>query len=51
VVRAWAAYVEDRALVWSDPSAPEPAPLEEEVRHVVAALDALLAVPAPRPGE
>lgn len=45
VAHAWAAYVEDRALQWSDPAAlAGRVPIEQEVTHCVAALDALLAV-------
>ena len=42
---AWWAYVEDRALQWSDPAAlAGRVPIEQEVTHCVAALDALLVV-------
>lgn len=40
-VRAWAAYVEDRALHWSDPGRPDRPDLADEVAHCGAALDAL----------
>lgn len=41
-VRAWAAYVEDRALNWSDPDHPDRPPLDAEVAHGAAALVALV---------
>ncbi|HET9499138.1 MAG TPA: TetR/AcrR family transcriptional regulator [Marmoricola sp.] len=50
-VRAWAAYVEDRALHWSDPTLPRRPPLSTEVDHACAALDTLLALPEPAPAE
>jgi AcrR family transcriptional regulator len=45
VVRAWWAYVEDRALTWSAvPTGERPVPLSRLVAECVAALDALLAI-------
>jgi AcrR family transcriptional regulator len=43
-VRGWAAYVEDRALNWSDPTHVGRRPLDDEVAHCAAALTALLAL-------
>ena len=45
VVRAWWAYVEDRALTWSAvPTGERPVPLSRLVAECVAALDALVAI-------
>ena len=45
VVRAWWAYVEDRALTWSAvPTGERPVPLSRLVTECVAALDALLSI-------
>lgn len=45
--RAWAAYVEDRALHWSDPARTDRPPLEAEVAHCAAALEALTTTGGP----
>lgn len=45
VLQGWVAYLETRALLWSDPAATEGHALEAEVTHCVAALDALLRLP------
>lgn len=42
-VHAWFAYMEDRALQWSNSD--DPAGITGEVDHAIAALDALLALP------
>ncbi|MGJ0119785.1 TetR/AcrR family transcriptional regulator [Williamsia sp. MIQD14] len=41
LIHAWTAYVEDRALQWSDPAAPDRVTIDDEVAHCVAALEAL----------
>lgn len=46
VVHAWFAYVEDRALQWSGVRRRRRAPLDAEVDHAIAALHALLELPA-----
>lgn len=44
VAQGWAAYVEDRALQWSDPARGTRTPLDAEVAHCVAAFAALQAI-------
>lgn len=47
VLQGWVAYLETRALLWSDPDVVDRYPLEAEVGQCVAALDALRSIPPP----
>lgn len=49
VAHAWVAYVEDRALQWSDPARPSRPAIEDEITHCVRALGALRTIDHRRP--